>query len=274
MTHSNTAQVTRVYHRLAVGCLIAALALAWPFAIALQKGRRVDAVVERGVYFQGVKLLCLEYAREHAGRFPELRRGPGRIVFDRDGLHSSYRLAWSFGSRLWGAGPPVVFGHMDSNLGFALGEYLDDWRYFYLGYAVTNEDEARAFAHAYRIRAVCGFDFGSDLWAHPGHGTLGTDALCRLDTGLAAALIDAGVWDGAEEELAARIPILIERPRPGPEAGGWVAYLDGHAEYVPYPGPFPMTPEFFRILGRLEALDKWHGVWPQDSFSCCPARPD
>lgn len=38
--------------------------------------------------------------------------------------------------------------------------------------------------------------------------------------------------------------------------GGHVLYLDGHFEFVPYPGKFPMVPSFVEGLRSLDALQK------------------
>lgn len=45
-------------------------------------------------------------------------------------------------------------------------------------------------------------------------------------------------------------PVLIERPELHGD-GGHVLYMDGHVEFVPYPGEFPMTPRFIEGLRSL-----------------------
>ena len=66
------------------------------------------------------------------------------------------------------------------------------------------------------------------------------------------------------------VPCLIERPHlyPGPfglylfgaiplskpALGGMVMYLDGHVEFIPYPGKWPMTEKTITTLTELAAL--------------------
>ena len=38
--------------------------------------------------------------------------------------------------------------------------------------------------------------------------------------------------------------------------GGHVLYLDGHFEFVPYPGKFPTVPSFVEGLRSLDELQK------------------
>jgi prepilin-type processing-associated H-X9-DG protein len=52
----------------------------------------------------------------------------------------------------------------------------------------------------------------------------------------------------------ARIPVMIERPELHGN-GGHVLYMDGHVEFVPYPGKFPMVPSFVEGLRSLDALE-------------------
>ena len=49
------------------------------------------------------------------------------------------------------------------------------------------------------------------------------------------------------------LPILIERP--GLQRGGSnVLFLDGRIEFMPYPGPWPMTEKFIKALESLDEL--------------------
>jgi prepilin-type processing-associated H-X9-DG protein len=49
-------------------------------------------------------------------------------------------------------------------------------------------------------------------------------------------------------------PVLIERPERHGD-GGHVLYMDGHVEFVPYPGKFPMTPKFIEGLRTLDNME-------------------
>lgn len=62
--------------------------------------------------------------------------------------------------------------------------------------------------------------------------------------------------DGYESHFGEQpsIPLLIERPELHGD-GGHVLYLDGHVEFVPYPGKFPMTKEYIAALRVLDDLE-------------------
>ena len=62
--------------------------------------------------------------------------------------------------------------------------------------------------------------------------------------------------------MRSQIPVIIERPsrhrtiRNESEAyGGNVLYLDGHVEFVVYPGKWPMTEKTIELLGQLDRLE-------------------
>ncbi len=50
-----------------------------------------------------------------------------------------------------------------------------------------------------------------------------------------------------------RIPVAWEMPQDQgrPNCGGWVLFMDGHTEWVPSPGRFPMSPDFIAHLGEM-----------------------
>ena len=52
------------------------------------------------------------------------------------------------------------------------------------------------------------------------------------------------------------IPIVIERPWNHGD-GGHVLFLDGHVEFLPYPGRFPMTVDFIEGLQQLDKLEEF-----------------
>lgn len=118
----------------------------------------------------------------------------------------------------------------------------------YTGYLLPNPRTAIAFMDALATEntafpetevpcPVFAWDLGP-----PGPAT--TDYILRLRVGVERFLCrDIG---NAAEPMAvcAKIPILWEMPDRREPAGGWVLYKDGHAEWLPYPGRFPMR-EFF-----------------------------
>lgn len=121
---------------------------------------------------------------------------------------------------------------------------IDDNSYWYLGYLVPNEEIAQAYLHGYAAAAAAG-TFGDVL-------RIRGIEVPRLRVGIEQLLVSNLDDDAELADVAARIPVMIERP--GLHDGGSnVLYLDGHVEFLPYPGPFPMTPDFIEGLQQLEA---------------------
>ena len=138
---------------------------------------------------------------------------------------------------------------------------VDDHSYFYLGYMVTNDEEMAVYAEAYRKHIADGKAFGDALPVPEGTGTLGGDSLKRLSE-------PHWVWGGATEgdnalmdelgTLKLVTPLIVERPENHKLSGGHVVFWDGHVEYIPYPGKWPMTERFIKALESLDALKESH----------------
>jgi prepilin-type processing-associated H-X9-DG protein len=132
-------------------------------------------------------------------------------------------------------------------------DFLDKSSYMYLGFAVTNETELQAFADAYRDRIAKGLRLNVDLPVAPGSGTLGRDKLLRLRDELEKQFVADPGDRTACAKIAASIPVLVERLGHHKPEGGNVLYLDGHVEFIRYPGKFPMTETGMEILTSLES---------------------
>ncbi len=188
-----------------------------------------------------VGLVMKMFTNESDGsHFPVLDPRPGRFMFDPGEVWGEY---------MTDASVMVCPSHsnFDEVSRLPAIEKIDDHVHIYLGYAVTNMDEARAFAQAYQGQVDQGGVFTGDLTVSPGTGNLGSDVIYRLR-------------EGVEDDLGLRqrdIPVLIERLDidtfdghiPG---GGNVLYMDGHVEFIRYPGQFPMTREFMELIKSLE----------------------
>lgn len=123
---------------------------------------------------------------------------------------------------------------------------IDDRSYWYLGYVLPDEDTGLVFLEAFKGAVKAGDALDDDV-AIGGFGTI-----YRLREGVERAVIMDVNNPEAAREMQARIPIMIERP--GIQDGGSnVLYLDGHVEFIPYPGRFPMTNEFVEALRVLDA---------------------
>ena len=186
-------------------------------------------------------LVMKRFASKSAGsHYPELDPRPGRFMFDPDEVWQTY---------LTDASIMLCRSHPNFRRLSKLPatEQIDDHVYIYLGYAVTNMEEARAFAEAYQRQLDDGGDFSDDLTVSPGTGNAGGDVIYRLHED-----IEAQVGLCQDE-----IPVMIERfdvegfghHVPG---GGNVLYMDGHVEFIRYPGQFPMIREFIELIESLE----------------------
>jgi hypothetical protein len=221
------------------------------------------------------------YANESgpAEYFPALSTDPGRMMFE------------AYDTKADGAGEPLYPVYISDPLTMYCPEdphrvasaaelqvapetAFDDHSYFYLGYAVTDEESMVAFAAAYRAALGKPDPFLDDLSVAPGTGTFGTGTLYRLRDSLAHELHKQGVViSGTQpepeiyihERLASRIPVIIERiDLPGYAScdgcenhsplGGNVLFLDYSVRFIPYPGEWPMTEATMRSLLELNAL--------------------
>lgn len=130
---------------------------------------------------------------------------------------------------------------------------VDDESYFYLGYAVTNEEEVALFADAYRERIGRGLSFDDDLPLPEGKGVDGKGKLYRLREGVERLYAENR---DADESFTMQsiIPLMIERPDNHMPKGGNVLYMDGHVEFIRYPGQWPMTEKTIGLLLELDAM--------------------
>ncbi len=187
--------------------------------------------------------------------WPALSPEPGRLMFTNQ--HSLYKT-------------PVypdclTDGHVltcPSDAGATLDEpltepnvFLDDESYFYLGYLITNDDEMEVFADAYRKAIREGEGFEADLPAPPGRGSAGKDRFMHLCGGI-ELFLRTELLGGVAHSKAYQgmIPVLFERVANHKPAGGNVLFMDGHVEFIHYPGDWPMTEKTVRILEELDAL--------------------
>ncbi|GMW02038.1 MAG: hypothetical protein AMXMBFR84_31740 [Candidatus Hydrogenedentota bacterium] len=205
----------------------------------------------------GVKI----YAVEHDGVYPALSSLPGRLMFDTDDMYPDYlAVPWLLMSH---ADPAWIEGKPDEY-------YFENSSYFYLGYAVWNDEMVALFADAYTKRIDEGLPFDTDL---PVDSPI--EQIRRLNDSVYRQMIpesEANLpkWKSAPDS---EIPVFIERPHSYPGAlgvylfgpviplsrsamGGNVAYKDGHIEFIKYPGKWPMTEATIDALSRLEALRK------------------
>ena len=207
-------------------------------------------------YASGAKQLGLilnMYAYD-TGAYPLLSSRPGRLMFETASLEPDYLPV-----------EPYIFISPADTAMIEADSKGNDYcfnhgSYHYLGYAVGDDDSVLAFAEAYKKRLLDGGSFDSDLAVDRPY-----ESIKRLvhENHSAAQSHVAGHSEG-------EFPLLIERPRPYPGMlglwlfgpviplspslmGGCVVYLDGHMEFLDYPGKWPMTATTMQALAALES---------------------
>ncbi len=132
----------------------------------------------------------------------------------------------------------------------------DDTDYLYLGYTVANDVEIAAFCAAYKEHASKGLPFDTDLQVPAGQGNGGGNIIHRLQEGAERFTMTGINGPGASAYWQSQIPILIERPENHVPSGGNVLFMDGHVEFLRYPGQWPMTAQTVNALKELDAMGK------------------
>lgn len=194
------------------------------------------------------------YANESRGEiFPALTSTPGNIMFRKDQVYPRY---------LDNDEVMVCPGPIKE---VAEDTFNDDF-YVYTGYLIRNEQDLDAFAAGYTAELADGADFSTDLPVQTSYG----NTLYRIREGIERFLITDINNAGASAQVQSTTPVLWEWPDNHMEgAGGNVLYMDGHVEWVPYPGKFPMTEHALTTLAALAGYTPptaWHGRQIENNY--------
>ncbi|MDX9973181.1 MAG: DUF4190 domain-containing protein [FCB group bacterium] len=184
------------------------------------------------------------YAGENRGKFPTPSSVPGRLMVTQDQIYPEYLTDTN-----------VLLCPNELQSATTGPAAIDDNSYFYLGYVVTNERDVATFCKVYKERMGQNLPMDQDLTVPMGEGLNGNDKMLPLKEGVERFLI-TDIGNPASANVAqATIPILIERPGNHPDRGGAnVLYMDGHVEFIPYPGKWPMTAQTISALNELDAM--------------------
>jgi hypothetical protein len=197
--------------------------------------------------------------------WPPLSSAPGRLMFEMDTLYPEH-----IPDPLLLLSPADPIRREVKSADLTPAFCFENSSYFYIGYMVWDDEMVEAFADAYRKRLEEGLAFDIDFPVD-----LPIEKLHRLDEAVRRhGMISNSEWKSPKWEHLHRrseTPALIERPHlyPGrfglylfapvplsqPVLGGTVLYLDGHTEFVRYPGKWPMTEKTISTLTALATLE-------------------
>lgn len=177
--------------------------------------------------------------------FPPLSSEPGRFEFDTQALFPTYLDDLDL-LRCPAAGKGDEPGASGKS------EQINVPDYWYFGYFLTNDREGMAFLATYWDHVMNKQPLEKELPVSERAltGTLGH--LRQLAEGGERWYIYECCDPNEQLHATALVPILIERPEHHGVPGGHVLYMDGRVEWLPYPGPFPMTPAFIEGVKAVE----------------------
>ncbi|MDX9973433.1 MAG: carboxypeptidase regulatory-like domain-containing protein [FCB group bacterium] len=132
---------------------------------------------------------------------------------------------------------------------------LENGNYCYLGYVVNDETSGQAFLDWYEQNGPSAAD-DQHIEVPEGAGNGGTDRIQRLKERVERFLITDINDPTSSARIQASIPVLWELPGNHADPGGSVLFMDGHVEWISYPGPFPMTPSFIERVTALSGRAK------------------
>jgi hypothetical protein len=132
-------------------------------------------------------------------------------------------------------------GMTGTDLNRILGSY--DGELCYLGHLVPDEPTAMAFLDAYETYGPDGIA-GVDINTSEEAQQKGLPRVFQLREGIERFLITDINDPNAGGKARSKVPVIWELPGNHDESGGWVVYMDGRTEWLPYPGPFPMSEAF------------------------------
>jgi prepilin-type processing-associated H-X9-DG protein len=219
-----------------VGCLIVMIAIVGILAAimlpAVARGREAARRASCQNNLKMIGVVCKMYANEDAEQaWPALSSTRGKMMMDAAMLYPEYLTDAT-----------VMICPSDVDAGLLAGQpanvLIDDHSYYYFGYALTTEEEGLAFLEMYSTAFDDMGDCTEDIPAPNGMGTGGGAAFLRLREGL----------ERIAPVAQAQIPVMMEDPGNHIPGGANVLFMDGHVEFIKYPGKFPMTPAFIEAL--------------------------
>jgi len=176
-------------------------------------------------------------------KYPTLSNVPGTMMFGDALANSIFESTFD----AYGSNPREFL--CPAPVREAPASLYDDTYYGYTGFLLRNDEDVQAFAGAYADQISAGGNFDVNyLMAASSYG----DRIHRMREGVERFLITDINNPGASQAVTSTIPVIWDWPdNHGEGWGGNVLYMDGHVEWVEYPGKFPMTEASMTILATL-----------------------
>ena len=220
------------------------LAYALAFHVGLQQRHEAEQFAQASARIVAEASRGANYARQHNGEWPEL--DATAWTFKPGSAPEHYELEYLLKTPANDGTQPMLLG----NLGWAPAATLRPVGpangYFYLGYAVTSEEQGLALADAVHS----GKPLAGDVPVEQGQGSFSSSTLYRLRDNLFESAAKDNELSEPSRLQPKDIPVLIQRPV---DSFMWVVYLDQHAARIPYPGPFPASEKFMAALEAAHA---------------------
>ncbi len=246
--------------------------------------RLTRAKAQSPANLQTIYAALRQYAHEAHDRFPDLAMGTRGLAPGPETIYPQYLKDPS--AFISPAFPDKV--QLRTQAADDPKSVMDDRSYWYLGYTMQDERTGLSFVDAYResvrqgtqvpeVRTWWDQEAGRAWeeqfrqWQEEERVTGGErpalgpphsappqappeNIRWHLREGIARFLItDINQPVGVKVLPPSPFPIMIERPSLFGD-GGHVLYLDGRVEWIPYPGPFPMTEKFIQALESLDEV--------------------
>lgn len=222
------------------GCLFVLVCVCWVAIWLRDLSEWARLAACRPYYVHGV---AEAYARKHEGEYPPLSGGLGEWSFDAsDEIHATDSPDFYCESD-----PEHRMDYESRGVSTSPDQpAIRAWSYIYLGYIIENEAQAQEFLDVYEQSHGQNKPLPDVIDAPSGMGSGNTNQFVRLRT-LDTLPLELDVI----KANASKIPVVFEWPGHHRDPGGKVTYYDGHTEFVPYPGPFPMTESFINRLREI-----------------------
>lgn len=135
-----------------------------------------------------------------------------------------------------------------------VGNKVDDHHYVYLSHALKDAAAVEFYAKGYVKAHAQESPLSSPMEDMTFDGYDG--ALIQMREGVERFFITDITQPFQSAMAQAKIPLLIEWPGHHKDIanGGNVLFMDGHVEYMPYPGKWPMTKKTIGLLRELAEL--------------------